>query len=299
MAPPADVGRRGALAAGAVGYTVNGAGNETARGSDTFSYDQANRLTSATVGGVTTTYAYDGDGKRISSTVGGTTTRYVYDVGLGLPVLLDDGTQKYVSVAGGLACSVNKTSSAPSIYHTDGLGSVQAITDSTGSVVQTYQTDEFGVPTQAQAASPQPFGYTGEQVDPTGLVYLRSRTYDPTAGRFLQRNPLPGFISSITAINRCSYTQDNPVSLVDHTGLSPADINPYQDNCLITWRLNLRWATVHKDAPGSRSSRTRRPGSSMTELLGVRSINEWFSDRRRRVIVGDRTGDHGSAGGCA
>ena len=83
-------------AAGGVSYTVNAAGNLAARGSDSFAYDQAHRLTSATVGGTTSTYTYDGDGKRASTTSGATTTRYVYDAAGGLPVLLDDGARKYV-----------------------------------------------------------------------------------------------------------------------------------------------------------------------------------------------------------
>jgi len=104
---------------------------------------QANRLISATVGGGTSTY--DGDGKRTSKTVDGVTTSYVYDVAGGLPMLLDDGARKYVWGAGGLAFTVDKGTAAVQVYHTDGLGSVRAITDSTGSVTQTYQTDEFGV----------------------------------------------------------------------------------------------------------------------------------------------------------
>ena len=58
--------------------------------------DQANRLKTASVGGTGSTYAYDGDGKRASKTVGGTQTGYTYDVNASLPVLLDDGTHKYV-----------------------------------------------------------------------------------------------------------------------------------------------------------------------------------------------------------
>src|SRR5215207_3342603 len=68
----------------------------TVRGSDTFAYDQVNRLKTATVGGTATTYAYDGDGKRASSTVGGTTTTYAYDANRSLPVVLKDATRKYV-----------------------------------------------------------------------------------------------------------------------------------------------------------------------------------------------------------
>jgi YD repeat-containing protein len=138
------------LTAGSTNYTVNNAGNETARGGDAFGYDQVNRLTSASVSGATGTYHYDGDGKRTSKTVGTATTSYSYDVGSGLPTVLDDGARKYVWGAGGLAYTVDKGIAAIAAYHTDGLGSVRAITDGTGSVVQTYQTDEFGIPTLSQ-----------------------------------------------------------------------------------------------------------------------------------------------------
>jgi len=50
--------------------SVNATGATTARGSDTFAYDQANRLMTATVAGVTETYVYDGDGVRFSRRVG-------------------------------------------------------------------------------------------------------------------------------------------------------------------------------------------------------------------------------------
>jgi hypothetical protein len=45
-------------------------GNTTAKGADTYGFDQANRIKTSTVAGVTSTYAYDGDGVRFSQTVG-------------------------------------------------------------------------------------------------------------------------------------------------------------------------------------------------------------------------------------
>jgi YD repeat-containing protein len=80
------------LTAGSTSYTVNNTGNLTARGSDSFSYDQANRLRNATVGGVAGSYAYDG--RRSSKTVASTTTNYASDIASGLPVVLDDGVRK-------------------------------------------------------------------------------------------------------------------------------------------------------------------------------------------------------------
>jgi YD repeat-containing protein len=135
------------LTAGNTFYTVNAAGNTTMRGTDFFQYDQANRLTGFFTTSSASSYQYDGDGKRTAKSINGTTTSYVYDVG-GLPTLLDDGTRKYIWGASGLAYTVDKSTAAVQVYHADGLGSVRAITDSAGSVVQTYRTDEFGIPVQ-------------------------------------------------------------------------------------------------------------------------------------------------------
>ncbi|MGH7358851.1 MAG: RHS repeat-associated core domain-containing protein, partial [Candidatus Rokuibacteriota bacterium] len=156
--------------AGTTSYTVNANGNLTARGSDSFAYDQANRLKQAIVGSATTTYAWDGEGKRASATTGSNTTRWVYDASRGLPVLLEDGTRKYVW---GLGLAYAVEGSNLDVYHADGLGSMRGITDGAGAVTQLYQTDEFGVPSASAGTRAQPFQYTGEPRDgETGLLYL-------------------------------------------------------------------------------------------------------------------------------
>lgn len=152
---------------------------------------------------------------------GRATTSYVYGVAGGLPVLLDDGTRKYVWGAAGLAYSVDKTSGAVQVYHTDGLGSVRALTDSTGSVIQTYGTDEFGIPnaTLTTGASSQSVQYTGEQRDAeSSFMYLRARMYDPNIGRFMQADPLRKSGPGIGGWNRYSYVGNNPTSLTDPAG---------------------------------------------------------------------------------
>lgn len=77
-------------------YTVDNDGNLTAYPGVTLTYDQANRLKTYASGATTTTYVYDGDGKRASKTVGATTTSYQYDANCSLPVVLTDGSLKYV-----------------------------------------------------------------------------------------------------------------------------------------------------------------------------------------------------------
>jgi len=78
---------------GAIANTFDADGSQLTRGSDSFSWDAANRLASATVSGQQSSFVYNGDGLRISRTVGGTTTSFTWDVAAGLPVVLDDGSQ--------------------------------------------------------------------------------------------------------------------------------------------------------------------------------------------------------------
>ncbi|MFN8636067.1 MAG: RHS repeat-associated core domain-containing protein [Chloroflexota bacterium] len=220
--------------AGATSYTVDAAGNMTVRGTDCLGYDQANRLKTLDTGcnsSADASYAYDGDGKRSSKTVGSTTTTYVYDVNRGLPVLLEDGTRRYVW---GLGLAYEVESGNALVYHVDGLGSVRALTDSTKAVVQTYESDEFGVPIASSGGSSQPFGFTGEQRDlESSLVYLRSRIYDPTIGRFLSRDPFAGTLGAPGSLHRFVYVQNRPTFLVDPTGLDPEGNQggEYADEC--------------------------------------------------------------------
>ena len=204
-------------AAGSTTYAVNANGNLTGRGADVFAYDQANRLKSATVGGTASTYTFDGDGKRASSTVGSTTTSFVYDVSGKLPMVLTDGTRKYVYGVG-LVYETDMAGNVQGVSHADGLGSVRALTDGSGNLIQTYKTDPFGVPTATQGTSTQPFGFTGEQADPTGFVYLRARMYDPQTGRFLQRDSVAKSSVGISGLNRYAYAADNPVTFADPSG---------------------------------------------------------------------------------
>jgi RHS repeat-associated protein len=209
-------------AAGATSVTVDANGNTTAKGADTFTYDQPNRLKTATVSGTIETYVYDGDGTRFSRQIGaGTPIRYVSDGNRSLPVTIDDGTRKYVY---GLGLGYAVSGSTIEVYHTDGLGSVRAITDATGALTAIYRTDEWGTPTTTTGSSTQPFRFTGEPRDATGLTFLRARYYDPSLGRFMSRDALAGSVSSPSSLNRFAYAENRPTSNVDHSGRSSSQV---------------------------------------------------------------------------
>jgi RHS repeat-associated protein len=222
-------------AAGASSTTVNAAGAMTNKGSSTYAYDQANRLTTATVGGASEAYTYDGDGVRFNTQVNAVLSRLVTDVAAPLPVTLTDGIRKYVW---GVGLAYAASASGIEVYQLDRLGSVRAITDASGSIVATYRTDEFGNPTATTGSSTQPYRFSGEPRDGTGLIYLRARYYDPSIGRFMSRDYFAGSLARCQTLNRYSYALNNPATLVDPSGLTPNGPNgfvPYDQQRIPNW----------------------------------------------------------------
>src|SRR6185437_11876571 len=114
----------------------------------------------------------------------------------------------------GLAYAVDP-SNGVTVYHADGLGSVRAITDGSGTVVQTYRSDAYGVATSTKGGINQHFQYTGQERDEDGLVFLRGRVYNPTLGRFMQRDPLAGNPGLPLSLNRYTYAGNNPTTKTD------------------------------------------------------------------------------------
>jgi len=102
-------------------------------------------------------------------------TTYLYDTTRWVASESAHGRRPEVRLgAGGLAYETDLAGNIQSVPLVDGLGSVRALTDGTGALIQTYRSDALGVPTATQGSSTQPFGFTGEQADPTGLSYLRA-----------------------------------------------------------------------------------------------------------------------------
>jgi RHS repeat-associated protein len=103
---------------------------------------------------------------------------------------------------------------------------VRAVTDSAGSVVQAFASDEFGVPSLTQGTSPEPMRFTGQQRDgESGLYDLRARYYLPGLGRFISRDSLVGSSANPLSLNRFSYVLNNPISLTDPSGLASSAPN--------------------------------------------------------------------------
>ena len=112
----------------------------------------------------------------------------------------------------------------PSFYGYDGGGTVRQLTNSAGTVTDTYEYDAFGnmVAKTGPAPStytPNNYLYRGEQWDPDlGLYSLRARYYNPVAGRFLSRDPQPGRIVIPRTLHKYLYASGDPVDRIDPSG---------------------------------------------------------------------------------
>ncbi len=193
--------------AGANSYQYDANGNLTSGGGRTIGYDVENRP--VTINGAQ--YRYDGEGGRVKVVASGVTTIHLgdgYEVAAGV-------VTKHVVLGGVLIAK--KTGATVTALHTDHLGSVQAMTVA-GTLVQRITYRPYGERLATTSTVGQPRGFTGQEQDATGLLYLHARYYDPMLGRFLSPDPtIPS--PRLLGLNRYAYAQDNPVNLVDLDGL--------------------------------------------------------------------------------
>lgn len=221
-----------------LGFDYDNAGNQTKRiignapdKSWILEWDYENRLTRVekTKGAETriTTFKYDPFGRRIekkhtttkgeiSKTI---TTTYVYDEEDIILEIIDDGTATtktfYTHGPGADEPLALERGSSYYYYHADHLGSIMAITDGIGNVLQRYRYDSFGMP-KATTTFQNSYQFTSREWDKeTNLYYYRARYLDPLTGKFLSKDSL-SFAGG--DVNLYGYVQNNPVNYIDPSG---------------------------------------------------------------------------------
>jgi RHS repeat-associated protein len=100
----------------------------------------------------------------------------------------------------------------------DRVGSVRLLIKPNGEVALSQSFDPFGNVLGRTGVGQSSFGYTGEQTDPTGLVFLRARYYDPRVGRFLTADSVVPDPLRSQAWNRYAYVANNSVNSADPSG---------------------------------------------------------------------------------
>jgi RHS repeat-associated protein len=125
-----------------------------------------------------------------------------------------------------LVARSEQRSETPYYFHADHLGSIRAITNGSGDIVEQYRYSVYGKPTiwnstqnKYTAFSTSKIGntrlYTGREYDnTTGLYYYRARYYSPILGRFISRDPI-GYGDGVNAYR---YVRNSPIGYNDPEG---------------------------------------------------------------------------------
>ena len=108
--------------------------------------------------------------------------------------------------------------------YVDHIGSTDAITNASGTVLQRFTFDPWGKKTSGQVISPVGASYTlrgftgHESVEEADIIHMNGRIYDSTLGRFLQADPFIQAPKNTQSLNRYSYVLNNPLTLTDPSG---------------------------------------------------------------------------------
>src|SRR5262249_44235777 len=201
----------------------------------------------AIVGSAATyTYTYNPDHQRVKLltqlATGTQTTIYLHPGGSGTlfyekEIKSDSSVEnRHYVQAGGFLVGVYVTRSSygpgdgPQMlyYHRDHLGSITAISNEAGAVVEPLAYEAYGKrrfptgladPGNSILGLHTERGFTAhEHLDELGLIHMNGRVYDPLLGRFFTADPTIESPGNLQSYNRYSYVWNNPLGASDPTG---------------------------------------------------------------------------------
>jgi len=209
---------------GSRSFTYDNQGNQITDSTKSLTYDYDSKLKQWSNPSTSTTFnfSYDGLGNRIGKAGGGTTRQYVNStVDKNSKVLIDKNvtasTNTYYLYGDSLVSQGGAAPTSRQYFLTDAMGNVRYVTDSAGAQVQSYNYDPYG--NEVTPSTTSNYAFQGYEKDrETNLTYLRARYYDPTIGRFISKDPVPGVMNVPESQNGYSYAHNDPINLTDPSG---------------------------------------------------------------------------------
>ncbi len=217
------------LAIGGTTYSFNENGFLTSKisGSDTttYNYSVRNELQSVILPSSTEiTYTYDPKGRRIAKSVDSVVTeKYLWGGRTMLLAIYDDNDDllvRYEYSNSRLPDSMTTAGGGQYYLHYDQVGSLKAVSNTTGIIVKEINYDSFGVvKSDSNPSFRSGLGFAGGLLDThTKLLYFAYRDYNPETGRWNTKDPL---LFNGGDSNLYAYVQNDPVNFTDRLGLSP------------------------------------------------------------------------------
>lgn len=172
--------------------------------------------------------------------------------------------------------------------HQDRIGSIVAISDASGNIVEKLAYDSWGKrrglngaddPTNVIDGIKDNKGFTGhEMLDKLDLVHMNGRVYDPLVARFMSADPFIQDPEHSQSYNRYTYVWNNPTNLTDPTGFvaamesSIAIQNCAQSVGCQTDGRKVNWLDGSDEGQGNHS--TESPPSSSGDKSGTGNTNK-------------------------
>jgi RHS repeat-associated protein len=251
---------------GSTTFSYDSAGDRTASTSSdgnptTYGYDQAGNLVCDTVvngssyscsdqnSSVTSTYEYNGDGLRMEATpADGSSEQFTWDTNASVPQILEDGPNFYLygpTVGSAPIEQITVSDPTPSYLVSDTTGVRQQL-DSSGDIAGSMSYSSYGVACGSCSIS-TPFGYEGEYTDPTGLIYMDHRYYDPGTAQFLSEDPAVD-----ETLQPYAFTNGDPVNGSDPSGLcnDAQGVHVYDGPCTGSQLAGIEEAAAQARAAG-------------------------------------------------
>jgi RHS repeat-associated protein len=206
---------------GITSATYDANGSPTLLGTNLYKWDGANRviLFSNTASNIASRFVYDGFGRLVRVVdiqSGAITADHSYTWCGSMRCVAHDNTQSGSPVSTQYFPQGVIVSGTSYYYVQDQLGSVTELVTSGGSVAVQYTYDPYGNRTTASGTAVSDIGYAGYFYHAaSGLDFTLHRAYDPVHARWLNRDP----IGETGGVNLYAYTNGNPVSNSDPTGL--------------------------------------------------------------------------------
>jgi len=305
-------------------YATDANGNMTKDGSGTgylYTFDAENRLVQATgmIGGPYC-YVYDGNGLRVakksnsnSTCTTGTVTKLYWRSISGDALAETDSSgsttnaayNEYVFFTGRRIASRNGVG-AIFYYFADQVGSTRTVTTGSGPGqtpgLLCYDADftpygqEISHSERLQTtACPPNYRFTGYEYDSeTGLHYAFARFYSPRLGRFLSTDPLGGGVGNLQSHNAYAYVVNDPLDLIDPTGMAYGPCGPFDDFCSGSVPIDVPSCFFFPEACNSSSQGPTAPGVPVANPGGGNSgepINPYLVEISRQLAPLNKLSD--------